>query len=77
MRKLINFIKGSDIFFCEAYFLDKDRKRAIERFHLTAKATGTIAKKAGVNKLELMHFSPKYRDCPDKVIEEAMREFCI
>lgn len=73
--RLISLIKGSDIFFCEAYFLEKDRKRAIERSHLTAKTTGSIAKKAGVKKLELMHFSPKYRDCPDNIIEEAMREF--
>ena len=77
VRKLLSFIKGADTFFCEAYFLDRDRERAIERFHLTAKAAGTIAKKAGVKKLELMHFSPKYSDCPDKVIEEAMREFCV
>ena len=72
---LINFIKGSDLFFCEAYFLEKDRERAIERSHLTAKTAGSIAKKAGVKKLELMHFSSKYRACPDKVVEEAMREF--
>ena len=73
--RLINLVKGSDLFFCEAYFLEKDRERAIERSHLTAKAAGSIARKAGVKKLELMHFSSKYRDCPDKVIEEAMREF--
>ena len=75
VSRLINLIKGSDIFFCEAYFLEKDRERAIERSHLTAKAAGAIAKRAGVKKLELMHFSPKYTDCPDRVIEEAMREF--
>lgn len=75
IAKLITLIKGSDIFFCEAYFLEKDRERAIERSHLTAKAAGSIAKEAGVKKLELLHFSPKYSDCPDKVIEEAMREF--
>jgi len=77
ISSLVNFIKGSDIFFSEAYFLDKDYERAVERFHLTAKATGSIARKAGVKKLELMHFSPKYRDCPDKVIDEAMREFSV
>ena len=75
IARLITLIKGSDIFFCEAYFLEKDRERAIERSHLTAKAAGSIAKEAGVKKLELLHFSPKYSDCPDKVIEEAMREF--
>ena len=75
VSRLINLIKGSDVFFCEAYFLEKDRERAIERSHLTAKAAGAIAKKAGVKRLELLHFSPKYSDCPDKVIEEAMKEF--
>jgi ribonuclease Z len=75
LTRLISLIKGADIFFCEAYFLEKDRKRAVERFHLTAKTAGAIARKAGVKKLELMHFSPKYRDCPDKVIHEAMKEF--
>jgi ribonuclease Z len=75
VARLIDLIKGSDLFFCEAYFLEKDRERAIERSHLTARAAGAIAKKAGVKNLELLHFSPKYMDCPDKVIEEAMREF--
>jgi ribonuclease Z len=75
ISRLINLIRGSDIFFCEAYFLEEDRERAVERSHLTAKATGAIAKKAGVKKLELLHFSPKYSDCPDKVIQEAMKEF--
>ena len=62
IARLITLIKDSDIFFCEAYFVEKDRERAVERFHLTAKAAGSIAKKAGVKKLELMHFSSKYRD---------------
>jgi ribonuclease Z len=75
ISRLINLVHGSDLFFCESYFLEKDREKALERFHLTAGATGSLAKKAGVKKLELMHFSPKYRDCPDAVIEEAMREF--
>ena len=73
--RLASLIKDSDIFFCEAYFLEQDRERAIERSHLTARTAGSLAKKAGVKRLELMHFSSKYRDCPDKLIEEAMREF--
>jgi ribonuclease Z len=75
IARLINLIKGSDLFFCEAYFLDEDYRIAIERSHLTAKAAGSIAKNSGVKKLELLHFSPKYSDCPDKIIEEAMREY--
>ncbi|MDH4231305.1 MAG: ribonuclease Z [Nitrospirota bacterium] len=76
LDRLSRLIKGSDIFFCEAYFLEEDLKRAVARSHLTAKTAGALAKKADVKKLELMHFSSKYRDFPDKVIHEAMREFC-
>jgi ribonuclease Z len=75
ISRLIPLIQGSDIFFCEAYFLEKDHKRAADRHHLTAKTAGAIARDAGVKKLELMHFSPKYRDCPEAVIREAVREF--
>lgn len=72
---LTRLIKGSDLFFCEAYFLDADREKALERFHLTAMAAGRLAREAAVKKIELMHFSPKYRDCPGKLIEEAMQAF--
>jgi ribonuclease Z len=75
IARLTNLIKDSDIFYCEAYFMDKDRERAFERFHLTAKTCGTIAKNAGVNKLVPMHFSPKYSDCPEAVFDEAMEAF--
>ncbi len=74
-RKLVDLARASDIFYCESYFLEEDRDRAIERYHLTAKASGTIARRAGVERLSLMHISPKYRDCPEKVLREAMDEF--
>jgi ribonuclease Z len=75
MEKIISFIKGSDILFCEAYFLEKDRDRANERHHLTAALAGKIAREANVGSLEIMHFSPKYRHCVDELYSEAMREF--
>jgi ribonuclease Z len=75
IARLIKLARDSDTLYCEAYFLEKDRERALERFHLTAKTCGLIARKAGAIKLVLMHFSPKYRDCPDVIINEAMAEF--
>ncbi|MEW6108337.1 MAG: ribonuclease Z [Nitrospirota bacterium] len=71
----VGFLRDSDILYCESYFLEKDRDRALKRSHLTAKTCGEIAKKAGVKRLVPMHFSPKYRDCPECVIKEAMEEF--
>lgn len=72
---LVSFVAGSDVLYCEAYFLEKDRERAEERFHLTAAECGRIARAAGVKSLTLMHFSPLYRAHPQLLIEEAAKEF--
>lgn len=73
--KIIEFARDSDTLYCEAYFLEKDRERALERFHLTAKTAGKIAREAGVRNLVVMHFSPKYRKEPETPEGEALREF--
>jgi ribonuclease Z len=72
---LAELVEGSDILFCEAYYLDRDRELARQRSHLTAKACGSVARKAGVKKLVVIHVSPKYSDCPDQVVREATEEF--
>ncbi len=73
--KIIDLVRGSNTLYCEAYFLEEDRERAIERHHLTARSAGEIAKKAGVGNLVLMHFSPKYRDKSHMLKMEAMNEY--
>jgi ribonuclease Z len=75
IKKIIEFVRNSDTLYCEAYFLEEDRERALERFHLTAKITGMIAREAKVKHLVAMHFSPKYRNYPETPEDEAMREF--
>ncbi|MFZ5998754.1 MAG: ribonuclease Z [Nitrospirota bacterium] len=75
IEKIIPFVSGSDQLFCEAYFLERDRERAIERHHLTAALAGKIAREAKVGHLDLLHFSPKYRDTVLALYQEAMREF--
>jgi ribonuclease Z len=75
LRKIVDFSRGSDTLYCEAYFLDEDFERAVKRNHLTAKAAGRVAREAGVRDLQVMHFSPKYRNSPVSPLEEAMEEF--
>jgi len=75
IKKIIELVCDSDTLYCEAYFLEKDRDRALERFHLTAKTAGKIAKEAKVKNLVVMHFSPKYRKQSETPEDEAMREF--
>lgn len=77
IRKIIELVRNSDTLYCEAYFLEKDRERAIERFHLTAKTAGRIAREANVGNLVAMHFSPKYRNNSETPEDEAIREFNI
>ena len=77
MQKLIPFIKQSDHLFCEAYFLQKDRERALDRHHLTAADAGRIAREAEVGNFTITHFSPKYRNCPEDIYREAMREYSL
>ncbi|MEW6416841.1 MAG: ribonuclease Z [Nitrospirota bacterium] len=75
IKKIAEFVRDSDTFYCETYFMEKDRDRALQRFHLTAKITGRIARDAGVKNLIVMHFSPKYRNDIETLQDEAMREF--
>jgi ribonuclease Z len=75
MSKIKDLVRGSDILYIEAYFLHKDRERASQRYHLTAKQAGRIAREAGVRNISVFHFSPKYADAPDEPVKEAEEEF--
>jgi ribonuclease Z len=75
LEKLRSLAQGADVLYCEAYFLEEDRERAVERFHLTAETCGKTARKAGVRRLVPIHFSPKYTDRPEDVFNEAMASF--
>ena len=49
-------MKDSDIFFCESPFLAEEEARGQERYHLTARQAGLIAREANVKKLNVFHF---------------------
>ncbi len=74
-NKIIELVKDSHILYIEAYFLNEDRTRAGERYHLTAKEAGRIAGEANVQRLEVIHFSPRYTDGPERLVNEAENEF--
>jgi ribonuclease Z len=75
VKKVVGFVRGSDTLFIEAYFLNKDRDRAMDRYHLTAQQAGSIAREAGVERMKVFHFSPKYREDPGELIREAEEAF--
>jgi ribonuclease Z len=57
---IIPHIQGADMIYHETTYLDNLRERAVSRFHSTTKQAAEIAKKAGVKKLLIGHFSSKY-----------------
>ena len=73
--KIVQLAQGADLLFCEAAFLEKDRDKAKDKGHLTARQAGLIAREAGVKLLQVFHFSPRYSDCPESLTEEAQEAF--
>lgn len=71
---ILQHISGFDMIYHETTYLDNLRERAIERFHSTSKQAAEIAKKAGIKKLLIGHFSSKY-DTLDEFEKEAREVF--
>lgn len=60
--KVINLVRGSDLLFIEAGFLQQDAERAAQKYHLTAWQAGSMAQEAGAKNVIPLHFSPSYSD---------------
>jgi ribonuclease Z len=67
-------IQGVDLLYHEATFMQDKEKNAREKFHCTASDAATIAKKAGVKKLMLGHYSARYDDL-NPLLDEARKIF--
>ena len=69
-------VKGSDLLFCEGMFTEEFKDQAAEKKHMTARQAATIAKDAGVDRMAMIHYSPRYTDRElDKLLEEAREIF--
>ncbi|MDA3891839.1 MAG: ribonuclease Z [Salinivirgaceae bacterium] len=71
---IVPYINNIDLLYHEATYADEGKKRAKETGHSTARQAGEIAKKAGVGKLILGHFSNRYKNL-DLLQKEAQEEF--
>lgn len=73
--RIVELARGADIFYCEAPSIDQDADKARERYHLTARQAGLMAKKAGVRELVVFHFSPRYTGRGHRIEAEAQQAF--
>jgi ribonuclease Z len=69
-------VAGSDLFVCEGMFEKELEESAREKKHMTAEQAAHLARKAGVKKLSLIHYSPRYTEFNLKqLLKEAQAVF--
>jgi ribonuclease Z len=73
--RIVALARDADLLYSEARFLHADRDEADKRFHLTARHAGFLARAAGVRRLEVFHFSPRYQGMAQAFHAEARAEF--
>jgi ribonuclease Z len=72
--RIVQLARGVDVLYAEARFLDADREEADKRYHLTARHAGFLGRAAGVRRLEVFHFSPRYQGMAQAFRVEAHAE---
>ena len=73
-ESIISHIQGCNLLYHEATFLHNLHERASETHHTTSKQAGQIAAQAKVGKLMIGHFSSRYQQTDDLLLE-AQEEF--
>lgn len=75
IEEIVDFIKESDIFFCEGnYESNENVDKAIMNFHMTFEEAALLAQKGNVKKMILTHFSPSISD-PNSFIDNSRNIF--
>jgi ribonuclease Z len=74
-KKIIPFVKESDLLICESSFGDELQSQATEHLHLTSKQAAEIAKKSKSKKLALTHLSQRYEKNTKKILNQAKKVF--
>lgn len=72
---LMDFLEGADELYIESFYRDVDRHFAELNHHSTARASGEIARKAGVGRAWFVHHSRRYFKEWEDLLEEARAAF--
>ena len=74
-ERIVELAQGADILFIETTFLQQDAGRAAEKYHLTARQAGELARRAGARTVVPFHFSPMYQEKPGDLPAELQQAF--
>jgi ribonuclease Z len=74
-RLIVDLVRGADLLFIEAPFLDMHARLAAARGHLTAGQAGRLAREAAVKQIIPIHFSPRYVGQEARLRGEAQDAF--
>jgi ribonuclease Z len=72
---IVDLARNADLLFIETAFTHEEERRAAEKYHLTARQAGWLAREAGAKRLIPFHFSPKHTEEGDRLVSEAMAAF--
>ena len=73
-ESLVKLAEGADLLIHESTYLHDAAEMAEDRSHSTSREAAEIAKRAGVKKLILFHYSRRYRDT-NEMVSEAKKIF--
>lgn len=71
---IVPLIQGVDCLYHEATFAESEAARAVKTLHSTARQAAEIARRAGVKKLIVGHYSARYSD-QQTILDEARAVF--
>ena len=71
-ESILDYIRDVNLLYHESTFTKEFEERAHDTFHSTAEEAARMAKKAGVGKLILGHFSNRYKDLKPILMEAKM-----
>ena len=74
-RRIVDLVQGADLFFCESPFLAEEAERARDRCHLTSEQAGQLARRSGVRRLHVFHFSSRHTHQTHRLIQEALSAY--
>jgi ribonuclease Z len=72
--RLARFFSGCDLLIFDSTYLERDRDKAVERKHSTAREAAILAKRAKARSLVLTHFSARYQNA-SALVKEARGVF--